>query len=249
MRGPTSPAYCGFPHVGATWIADHLCCNAASTRYAKCTMLSRVIPTVFIVDDDPLVCSRIEMLLGSAGLPCESFQSATEFLAGFDPQRPGCLVCDVRMPEMGGLELQRELNALGAPLTMIFITGQGDVPTAVAAMRNGAVDFLLKPLSETGLLDCVQKALERDREMRQSLEEITHLRERFCLLSEREREVLGYLVRGASNKVMAHELGIAQRTVELHRCNVMTKMSARSLAELVRMTMNLERADATPLNK
>jgi two-component system, LuxR family, response regulator FixJ len=211
--------------------------------------VSEIPPTIFIVDDDPLVCARIEALLSGAGLACESFQSAREFLQSFDPQRPGCLVCDVRMPEMSGLDLQRELNALGAPLTLIFITGQGDIPTAVAAMRNGALDFLLKPLTQTGLLVCVQKALERDRDMRHSLAEITHIRERYGLLSEREREVLGYLVKGASNKVMAHELGIAQRTVELHRCNVMTKMSARSLAELVRMVMNLERADAASVNK
>ena len=179
----------------------------------------------------------------AAGLSAEPFASAQDFLADFNPSRPGCLICDVNMPEMSGLELQQELNAIGAPLAVIFITAKADVPTAVSAMHHGAFDYLLKPFSGDVLIDCVRTALLRDREIRRSISQLAQIRERRERLTEREREVLAHLIEGASNKTMAHELGIAQRTIELHRSNVMNKMGARSIAQLVRMMMNLERED------
>jgi FixJ family two-component response regulator len=201
---------------------------------------------VFVVDDDPLIRSMIVALVTAAGLVAEPFASAQEFLTCFDPGRPGCLVCDVSMPGMSGLELQQQLNARGAPLAVIFITAKVDVPTAVSAMHHGAFDYLLKPFSEGVLIDTVKTALLRDRETRRSISEIAEIRERRDRLTEREREVLAYLVQGAPNKSIAHELGIAQRTIELHRANVMSKMGARSIAQLVRMMMNLERAGEPP---
>jgi FixJ family two-component response regulator len=201
---------------------------------------------VFIVDDDPLVRSLIAALVTAAGLEAESFAAAQDFLAEFDPARPGCLVCDVSMPGMSGLELQQQLNQRGAPLAVIFITAKGDVPTAVSAMQQGAYDYLLKPFSDAVLIDCVRRALLRDRETRRSISEIAEIRERRARLTEREREVLGYLIHGAPNKTIAYELGIAQRTIELHRSNVLNKMGARSIAQLVRMVMNLERAEEPP---
>lgn len=208
--------------------------------------MSEASATVFIVDDDPLVRSLIAAMVNAAGLIAESFASAQDFLAEFDPARPGCLVCDVSMPGMSGLELQQQLNARGAPLAVIFITAKADVPTAVSAMQQGAYDYLLKPFSDDVLIDCVQKALSRDRETRRSISEIADIRERRARLTEREREVLGYLIHGTPNKAIAHELGIAQRTIELHRSNVLNKMGARSIAQLVRMIMNLERAEEPP---
>ena len=198
---------------------------------------------MFIVDDDPLVRSMIVAQVTAAGLSAEPFASAPDFLADFNPSRPGCLICDVNMPEMSGLELQQELNAIGAPLAVIFITAKADVPTAVSAMHHGAFDYLLKPFSGDVLIDCVRTALLRDREIRRSISQLAEIRERCERLTEREREVLAHLIEGASNKTMAHELGIAQRTIELHRSNVMNKMGARSIAQLVRMMMNLERED------
>ena len=186
----------------------------------------------------------IAALVTAAGLGAESFASARDFLTGFDPSLPGCLICDVSMPGMSGLELQQELNARGAPLAVIFITAKGDVPTAVSAMHHGAFEYLLKPFSDHVLIDCVRTALLRDRETRRSISETAEIRERRGRLTEREREVLAHLIEGASNKTMAFELGIAQRTIELHRSNVMNKMGARSIAQLVRMVMNLERAEA-----
>lgn len=186
----------------------------------------------------------IAALVTAAGLGAESFASARDFLSGFDPSLPGCLICDVSMPGMSGLELQQELNARGAPLAVIFITAKGDVPTAVSAMHHGAFEYLLKPFSDHVLIDCVRTALLRDRETRRSISETAEIRERRGRLTEREREVLAHLIEGASNKTMAFELGIAQRTIELHRSNVMNKMGARSIAQLVRMVMNLERAEA-----
>ena len=186
----------------------------------------------------------IAALVTAAGRGAESFASARDFLSGFDPSLPGCLICDVSMPGMSGLELQQELNARGAPLAVIFITAKGDVPTAVSAMHHGAFEYLLKPFSDHVLIDCVRTALLRDRETRRSISETAEIRERRGRLTEREREVLAHLIEGASNKTMAFELGIAQRTIELHRSNVMNKMGARSIAQLVRMVMNLERAEA-----
>ena len=202
---------------------------------------------MFIVDDDPLVRSMIEALVTAGGLRAETFASAHDFLDTFDPALPGCLVCDVSMPGMSGLDLQQELNARGAPLAVIFITAKSDVPTAVSAMHHGAFEYLLKPFSDDILIDCVRTALLRDHETRRSISEIAQIRERRASLTEREREVLAHLVAGASNKTMAYELGIARRTIELHRSNVLTKMGARSIAQLVRMVMNLERAEQPPV--
>jgi FixJ family two-component response regulator len=195
-------------------------------------------PTVHIVDDDDGVRASIRMLLKSVGLPALTFASAQEFLGSYQPERGGCVVLDMRMPGMSGLELQQELNRRGAVIPVIFITGHGDVPMAVEAMRHGAFEFLQKPFRDQDLIDRVQQAMQRDRETRESLREHSHIRARLSLLTPREREVMELLIAGKANKLMAHELGLSQRTVEIHRARVMEKMEAGSLAQLVRMTLD-----------
>jgi two-component system, LuxR family, response regulator FixJ len=196
-------------------------------------------PSVFVVDDDEAVRSSLKLLLKSIGLPAITYQSAQEFLAAYEAQHPGCLVLDVRMPGMSGLELQQLLNLRGATVPVIFITGHGDIPMAVEAMQHGAFDFLQKPFRDQDLLDRVQRALERDRATRQQLKEIDHIRARLTSLTPREREVLELVVAGKANKVMAADLGVSQRTVEIHRARVMEKMGASSLAQLVRMVIDI----------
>ena len=201
-------------------------------------------PTVFVVDDDDGVRNSLRLLLKSAGLaPCV-LGSASEFLDSYDPGRPGCLVLDVRMPGMSGLELQQQLNLRGAVIPVIFITGHGDIPMAVEAMQHGAFDFLQKPFSDSDLLDRIQRALERDARNRAALDEHARNRERLESLTPREREVLMLMARGKSNKIMAAELGVSQRTIEIHRARVMEKSGAASLAQLVRMVMDLETRSA-----
>ena len=197
-------------------------------------------PTVFVVDDDESVRGSLRFLLRSAGLESRAFGSAPEFLGAYDPAQPGCLVLDVRMPGMSGLELQQELNLRGAVIPVIFITGHGDVPMAVEAMQHGAHDFLQKPFRDEDLIERVQRALAKDAKARAALEEHKAIREHLDSLTPREREVLALMVRGKPNKIMAHELGVSQRTVEIHRARVMEKSGASSLAELVRMVMDLK---------
>jgi two-component system, LuxR family, response regulator FixJ len=173
------------------------------------------------------------------GLVSAALKSAREFLDKYDPAQPGCLVLDVRMPEMSGLELQEKLNLQGAVIPVIFITGHGDVPMAVEAMQAGAFDFLQKPFRDQDLIDRIQRALERDRTNRAALNERSLIRERLESLTPREREVLALVTSGKPNKIMAADLGVSQRTVEIHRARVMEKMDASSLAQLVRMSMDL----------
>ena len=197
-------------------------------------------PVVFIVDDDEAVRSSLRLLLKSVGLVPSALASAREFLDKYDAAQPGCLVLDVRMPEMSGLELQEQLNLKGAVLPVIFITGHGDVPMAVEAMQAGACDFLQKPFRDQDLIDRIQRALDKDRTNRAALNERTLIRERLQSLTPREREVLAMVTSGKANKIMAADLGVSQRTVEIHRARVMEKMSAASLAQLVRMVMDLD---------
>ena len=194
-------------------------------------------PIVHIVDDDEAVCSSLRLLLKSRGIPAVSHGSAEDFLAKYDPEQPGCLVLDVRMPGMSGLELQDELNRRGAVIPVIFITGHGDVPMAVEAMQHGAADFLQKPFKDQDLTDRIQQALAIDRRNRELLREKDAIRARLASLSPREMQVLRLVTLGKSNKVIAGDLGVSQRTVEIHRAHLMERMAATSLAQLVRMTM------------
>lgn len=197
-------------------------------------------PTVFVVDDDEGVRNSLRFLLKSVGLATAALASASEFLDTYKPNQPGCLVLDVRMPGMSGLELQQQLNLRGAVIPVIFITGHGDIPMAVEAMQQGAFDFLQKPFRDQDLIDRIQRALERDARNRAALDQHARIRERLDSLTPREREVLALMTRGRPNKIMAAELGVSQRTVEIHRARVMEKSGAASLAQLVRMVMDLE---------
>jgi len=197
-------------------------------------------PLVYIVDDEEAVSDSIAMLLRSVGLSSRVFPDAASFLAQHRPEHAGCLVLDVRMPRMSGLELQQELNRRDSTLPLIFMTGHGDVPMAVEAMRAGAVDFLQKPFNDEDLIRRVQKAMDQDARERELLQRKEEVRRRWDELTEREREVAVRIGRGEANKVMALELAISERTVELHRARIMQKMEARSLAQLVRMLLVLE---------
>ena len=197
-------------------------------------------PTVFVVDDDEGVRNSLRFLLKSVGLATRTLDSASEFLDAYKTSQPGCLVLDVRMPGMSGLELQQQLNLRGAVIPVIFITGHGDIPMAVEAMQQGAFDFLQKPFRDQDLIDRIQRALERDARNRAALDQHVKIRERLESLTPREREVLTLMTRGKPNKIMAAELGVSQRTVEIHRARVMEKSGASSLAQLVRMVMDLE---------
>ncbi len=199
-------------------------------------------PTVFVVDDDEGARNSLRFLLKSVGLPAAVFNSAQEFLAGYAPSQAGCLVLDVRMPGMSGLELQQELNRRGAVIPVIFVTGHGDVPMAVEAVQHGAFDFVQKPYREQEMLDRIQRALAKDRANRQALQERDRIRARLASLTPREREVMALMTLGKPNKVMAAELGLSQRTVEIHRAHVMEKSGATSVAQLVRMVLDSEQA-------
>jgi len=195
---------------------------------------------VFVVDDDPSIREAIKSLISLVGLRVETFGSAQEFLRTERPDLPGCVVLDVEMPGLSGLDLQRELAANGIELPIIFITGYGDIPMSVRAMKAGATEFLTKPFRDQDLLDAIQQALERDRAARQHSKEIAELRKRFDALTSREREVMNLVVGGWLNKQIGFELKISEITVKIHRGRVMGKMGAQSLAELVRMTERLE---------
>ena len=195
---------------------------------------------VFVVDDDSSIREAIESLVKLAGIRVETFGTAQEFLRNERPDLPGCIVLDVELPGLSGLDLQRELAAHGIKLPIIFITGYGDIPMSVRAMKAGALEFLTKPFRDQDLLNAIQQALERDRATRQHSREIAELRERFDVLTSREREVMSLVVAGLLNKQIGFELGISEITVKIHRGRVMNKMGAQSLAELVRMTERLE---------
>jgi two-component system response regulator FixJ len=196
-------------------------------------------PTVFVVDDDNAVRDALRFLLRSVGLTVETFASATEFLEAYRDDRPGCLVLDIRMPGMTGLELQDKLMERRSILPIIFITGHGDVPMAVEAMQAGAMDFIQKPFRDQDLLDRIHQAIDKDAKTRQSLGELAAIRARLASLTPREREVMDLVVHGKANKVIAGDLDLSQRTVEIHRARVMEKMEASSLAHLVRMVLEI----------
>jgi len=196
-------------------------------------------PTVFVIDDDPLIRNGVRSLIGSVGLRVLTFGSALDFLRSTRPDAPACLVLDVRLPDLSGLDLQRELRESDIHIPIIFITGHGDIPMTVEAMKAGAVEFLTKPFRGQNLLEAVQGAIARDRAARQERAEIAELRKCFDTLSPREREVLGMVVTGLLNKQIAAELCISELTVKTHRAHIMEKMRAESLAELVHITDRL----------
>jgi FixJ family two-component response regulator len=196
--------------------------------------------TVFVIDDDPAVRNAIAFLLETAAFSVAAFPSARDFLASYDGSGRGCMVLDVRMPHMNGLELQQEMNARGWRLPAIFITGHGTVATAIAALRAGAFDFIEKPMRDDILIDSVRRALDWEETARLKAERRAATAARYATLTEREREVMRLVIAGDPNKVIADQLGISQKTVEVHRARVMGKMGARTLSALVRMGFELE---------
>ncbi len=191
--------------------------------------------TVFIVDDDPAVSKSLSRLLRSAHLPVAAFSSPHEFLERYDPNLAGCLVLDVAMPGLNGLELQRALIARGHEPPIIFLTGHGDIPMSVQAMKRGAVDFLTKPVNDADLLKAIYVAIEKDRLRRQTRAEIDEIQQRLATLTPREREVLEHVISGQLNKQTAADLGTVEKTIKVHRGRVMHKMKVSSVAELVRL--------------
>jgi two-component system response regulator FixJ len=198
---------------------------------------------VHIVDDDEAVRQSLAFLLSTAGIPIRVYESATAFLTGLPTLQDGCLITDVRMPDMTGIELLQHLRGKGIKLPVIVITGHGDIPLAVEAMKCGALDFIEKPFAEDSILKAVRAAEDRTKTLGPRSEEEAQVTSRLASLSERERQVLEGLVAGHANKVIAHELGISPRTVEVYRANLMTKMQAKSLSDLIRMTLALRRPD------
>jgi FixJ family two-component response regulator len=194
---------------------------------------------VYIVDDDDGMRRALTVLMTTVGYQPMAFARPSEFLAKYDPNQPGVLVLDVRMPEMSGLEVQQQLNRNGSMLPVILVTGHGDVPMAVQAMKDGAFDFLQKPFRDQELLDRINAALKQDAQNRASVDRLADLRQRAESLTPREREVMAHVVDGKANKVIAIDLGLSERTVEIHRANVMEKMGARSVAHLVKMHLTL----------
>jgi two-component system, LuxR family, response regulator FixJ len=196
-------------------------------------------PIVYVVDDDDSMRTALTLLLKTVGYTTSSFARPREFLGKFDPNQPGCVVLDVRMPEMSGIEVQQHLNRSGSMLPVILISGHGDIPMAVQAMKDGAFDFVQKPFRDQDLIDRVNAALKQDAENREIVQRHADLRRRAESLTPREREVMALVVDGKANKVIAIDLGLSERTVEIHRANVMEKMGARSVAHLVKMNLTL----------
>ena len=201
--------------------------------------MKQIDSIVFVIDDDPSVREAIESLIRSVGMHVQTFASAQEFMASTRPDAAACLVLDVRMPGLSGLDLQRELLDAGIRIPVIFITGHGDIPMSVRAMKAGAIEFLPKPFRDQDLLDAISQALERDRMLRAQHAEIADLRSRYEQLTPREREVMELVVNGLLNKQIAALLKISEITVKLHRHQVMEKMKAESLAELVKISEKL----------
>lgn len=199
---------------------------------------------VFVVDDDDGVRRALGTLMESVGYLYVAYPSAVEFLRHYNPAQPGCLILDIRMPEMSGLELQQELNRRGYHIPVIFVTGHGDVPMAVDAMKKGAFDFVQKPFRDQDLLDRVNRALQTDAGVRQESAGKDEVQRRWGTLTPREKEVMALIVAGKANKVIAMDLNLSERTVEIHRARVMEKMKARSVAQLVKMSLLLPGAGA-----
>lgn len=197
--------------------------------------MNPTLPTVFIVDDEPAVLKSLSRLMRSARLAASTFSSPQEFLDRHDPQVPGCLILDVAMPGLDGLQLQQALIAKGSEIPIIFLTGRGDIPMSVRAMKRGAVDFLTKPVDDEDLLEAIRDAIEKDRVNRPAIAERNAIRQRLATLTPREREVLEHVLTGQLNKQIAGDLDIAEKTIKVHRGRVMEKMGVRSVAELVRL--------------
>jgi FixJ family two-component response regulator len=205
--------------------------------------MSQVEPTVFIVDDDPAVLKSLARVLRAIQFTVVTFGSPQEFLERHDPHTPGCLVLDVAMPGLNGLELQAALRGRGSAIPIIFLTGHGDIPMSVQAMKGGALDFLTKPVHDKDLLKAVEAALEKDRIERQSRADLDDIQERLATLTPREREVLTHVVSGQLNKQIAYDLGTVEQTIKVHRARVMEKMKVNSVAELVRLTERLKKTE------
>jgi FixJ family two-component response regulator len=203
-------------------------------------MKPAAVPTVFIIDDDRGMRQAVQDLVESVGLRAESFATGQEFLNRQPTSDPSCLVLDVRLPQMSGLDFQRRLTEIGMQIPIIFITAHGDVPMSVRALKSGAVEFLTKPFRDQDLLDAIQQALQRDRAVREQKAEVHELHGRYQALTAREREVMGLVVSGMLNKQIASEIGASEATVKIHRGNVMQKMQAGSLIELVRLADKLK---------
>lgn len=197
-------------------------------------------PTVFVVDDDPEVRDSLRRLVASVGLAIESYPTAQDFLDNLDVARSGCVIADIRMPGLSGLELQEKLAERNSLLPVIILTGYGEVPTAVRAMKQGAFDFIEKPYSSQRVLDAVQQALESNRQAVEDHEERSRMAKLLATLTPREREVMNLVVAGTTNRVIAAHLGLQQKTVEFHRASVMKKIGADSVADLIRLALRLE---------